>query len=70
MHKKKEGRRPASSFLGRSDGLDVTASVLDGIDLVLPDVSPVAEAPWSVAEWAVARGSDSPRATVLVLVLG
>ena len=30
----------------------------------------VAEAPWSVAEWAVALRFDSPRATVLVLVLG
>ena len=30
----------------------------------------VAEAPWSVAEWAVAPRCDNPRATVLVLVLG
>ena len=30
----------------------------------------VAEAPWSVAEWAVALRFDHPRATVLVLVLG
>ena len=30
----------------------------------------VAEAPWSVAEWAVALGFDYPRATVPVLVLG
>ena len=30
----------------------------------------VAEAPWSVAEWAVAPRFDHPRATVLVLVLG
>ena len=30
----------------------------------------VAEAPWSVAEWAVAPRFDNPRATVLVLVLG
>ena len=30
----------------------------------------VAEAPWSVAEWAVALRFDNPRATVLVLVLG
>ena len=30
----------------------------------------VAEAPWSVAEWAVAHRSDIARATVLVLVLG
>ena len=34
------------------------------------DVSTVAEAPWSVAEWAVALSFDNPRATVLVLVLG
>ena len=31
--------------------------------------SEVAEAPWSVAEWAVALGFDTPRATVLVLFL-
>ena len=30
----------------------------------------VAEAPWSVAEWAVALRFDNPRATVLVLVSG
>ena len=30
----------------------------------------VAEAPWSVAEWAVAPRFDNPRAAVLVLVLG
>ena len=30
----------------------------------------VAEAPWSVAEWAVALRFDNSRATVLVLVLG
>ena len=30
----------------------------------------VAEAPWSVAEWAVAPRFDIPQATVLVLVLG
>ena len=30
----------------------------------------VAEAPWSVAEWAVAPRFDNPRALVLVLVLG
>ena len=30
----------------------------------------VAEAPWSVAEWAVALRFDNPRATVLVRVLG
>ena len=30
----------------------------------------VAEAPWSVAEWAVAPRFDNPRATVLMLVLG
>ena len=29
----------------------------------------VAEAPWSVAEWAVAPRFDNPRATVLVLLL-
>ena len=30
----------------------------------------VSEAPWSVAEWAVALRFDNPRATVRVLVLG
>ena len=32
--------------------------------------SSVAEAPWSVAEWAVALRFDNPRAAVLVLLLG
>ena len=36
----------------------------------LPDYHEVAEAPWRVAEWAVALRFDNPRATVLVLVLG
>ena len=30
----------------------------------------VAEAPWSVAKWAVALRFDNPRATVLMLLLG
>ena len=30
----------------------------------------VAEAPWSVAEWAVALRFDNPRATALVRLLG
>ena len=34
------------------------------------ELSDVAEAPWSVAEWAVALRFDHPRATVLVLLLG
>ena len=46
-------------YLGRS--------VLQQALGVLPHV---AEAPWSVAEWAVAPRFDNPRATVLVLVLG
>ena len=33
-------------------------------------IGEVAEAPWSVAEWAVALRFDNPRATVLVLLLG
>ena len=36
----------------------------------VPGANLVAEAPWSVAEWAVALRFDNPRATVLVLVLG
>ena len=39
-----------------------------GTDYIL--VLTVAEAPWSVAEWAVALRFDHPRATVLVLSLG
>ena len=37
-----------------------------------PDAVPVqvAEAPWSVAEWAVALRCDNPRAAVVVLLLG
>ena len=34
------------------------------------DATEVAEAPWSVAEWAVAPRFDNPRATVLVLLVG
>ena len=36
----------------------------------MSDWAKVAEAPWSVAEWAVAPRFDHPRATVLVLLLG
>ena len=50
----------------------------DGVARGLPSVArksvflttKVAEAPWSVAEWAVALRFDNPRATVLVLVFG
>ena len=42
----------------------------DEMPLAQPVPLAVAEAPWSVAEWAVAPRFDNPRATVLVLVLG
>ena len=47
-----------------SECLDPTRSYLDVIDLE------VAEAPGSVAEWAVALRFGNPRATVLVLLSG
>ena len=41
------------------------------VDTFPPEIDPeVAEAPWSVAEWAVAPRFENPRATVPVLVLG
>ena len=39
------------------------------INFIAGIANPVAEAPWSVAEWAVALRFDIPRATVLVLLL-
>ena len=36
----------------------------DVLPALLADALPVAEAPWSVAEWAVAPRFDNPRATV------
>ena len=44
--------------------------VLLVVEYLLALQNPVAEAPWSVAEWAVALRFDNPRATVLVLLLG
>ena len=55
---------------------NIAASLLDAAEVDGPplvretDTALVAEAPWSVAEWAVAPRFDNPRATVLVLVLG
>ena len=42
----------------------------DGYDTQRDLAYLVAEAPWSVAEWAVAPRFDHPRAIVLVLLLG
>ena len=42
----------------------------DDPELQNPKPQLVAEAPWSVADWAVALRFDHPRATVPVLVLG
>ena len=48
---------------GASEG-DITFEVAN------PTLYNVAEAPWSVAEWAVALRFNNSRATVLALVLG
>ena len=53
---------------GRTAGLPKTQTEL--WDCTQGDALLVAEAPWSVAEWAVAPRFDHPRATVLVLLLG
>ena len=52
--------------------LPPAARELDSVLASVFDLQPgaVAEAPWSVAEWAVAPRFDNPRATVPVLVLG
>ena len=48
-----------------------TRELLDAVAALERETGePVAEAPWSVAEWAVALRFDNPRATVPVLVLG
>ena len=58
VREKKERRRKFSVFKSgsTSEAAEMEAAV-------------VAEAPWSVAEWAVALRFDHPRATVLVLLL-
>ena len=49
---------------------DAAAEIADTEDPAGPVAAEkVAEAPWSVAEWAVALRFDHPRATVLVLLL-
>ena len=56
--------------------VDAEGSEMDVLEGALPDwprvhaTAVVAEAPWSVAEWAVALRFDNPRATVPVLLLG
>ena len=52
---------------GRAAALYLPAGAPEAITAV---AAPVAEAPWSVAEWAVALRFDNPRATVLVLFFG
>ena len=42
----------------------------EGVVLPKIDAEKVAEAPWSVAEWAVALRFDNPRAVIPVLLLG
>ena len=42
----------------------------EGVVLPKIDAEKVAEAPWSVAEWAVALRFDNLRATVLLRALG
>ena len=51
-------------------GADVIHGVQNDTESEVLDAILVAEAPWSVAEWAVAPRFDHPRAIVLVLVLG
>ena len=49
---------------------DAAGNAWDNATAGLPELPEVAEAPWSVAEWAVALRFDIPQATVLVLVFG
>ena len=58
-------RTPRSAF----DAVFVFGLVRDPLAKFESGVRQVAEAPWSVAEWAVALRFDNPRATVLVLLL-
>ena len=54
--------------LQSSEGRELRRQLEDALGL--PGPGQVAEAPWSVAEWAVALRFDHPRATVPVLLLG
>ena len=54
---------PAAAALTRAR--DEAAELLAEVEIDAPPVK-VAEAPWSVVEWAVAFRLDHPRATVLV----
>ena len=51
-------------------GTDVFQHRAAGRDARARGQSNVAEALWSVAEWAVGLRFDNPRATVVVLLLG
>ena len=61
------------SHRGVLASIDLRSALLGGMipdEYEMPDILKVAEAPWSVAERAVAPRFDNPRATALVLVLG
>ena len=62
---------------GRCEETEVAAALatsasVEGIQgsLFVAGLADVAEAPWSVAEWAVAPRFDSPRASASVLLFG
>ena len=68
------GRGPAEDYVGRyleryGEAPNVTFHT-KWVPAPGPMPKEVAEATWSVAEWAVALRFDNPQATVLVLVLG
>ena len=50
--------------------IDCAQDLFTSLDASEDGFVTVAEAPWSVAEWAVAPRFDKPRATALVLLLG
>ena len=60
-HQDSDSSRPGGDFCPSRDGRERHGRVArEGA------VREVAEAPWSVAEWAVALRLDNPRATVLL----
>ena len=61
---------PEETRSGNDDAFVHALRQLRRLDALPSGLDLVAEAPWSVAEWAVAPRFDMPRATVLVLLLG